>query len=326
MHQLTRRATLQLGGLSALITGRAAMAAPLAVLTLWGPPAGPSIVLAHAIESGALRHVADNVRFRVWRNPDELRAGLTSKTMDLFILPTQVAANLHNRGLGVRLVNVMTNGLLYVVAPHGGPPTLPALKGRSIAIPYRNDMPDLLFRRLLAAHGLSLDADLQVQFTGSPIEALQLLLAGRIETALIPEPAATAAIVRSAASGKTLSRAIDIQQVWGEVTGRSAVLPQAGLGVSASFYEQHPQTVAALRDALIAATASAVANPARAASDAAAMLEMPWPVLEQSVPYSNLVATRAAEARPALEDMFRTLAESDPRIIGGSLPPADFYL
>ncbi len=324
MSQITRRFAL-CGAASVLVAG-SVRAAPLRELTLWGPPAGPSIILAHAIESGTLRHIADNIRFRAWRNPDELRAGLTSRTMDLFILPTQVAANLYNRGLGVRLVNVMTNGLLYVVTGDGILTNLPALKGRNIAVPFRNDMPDLLFRRLLAAHGMSLDSDVNARFTGSPIEAMQLLLTDRIEAALLPEPAATAAIVRAGVAGKNLTRTIDIQQVWAGVTGHGPALPQAGLGVSAPFYEKHPETVAALRDALVAATASVNANPAQAANDAASMLEMPWPVLEKSVPYSNLVALRAADARASLEEMYRTLAEFDAGIIGGALPAVDFYL
>ncbi|GAA4257399.1 hypothetical protein GCM10022293_51980 [Azospirillum formosense] len=72
--------------------------APLPQLTLWGPPAGPSITLVHAIASGLLPPVADKVVFKAWRTPDELRAGLTSGTMQTFVLPTQSAANRHCHG------------------------------------------------------------------------------------------------------------------------------------------------------------------------------------------------------------------------------------
>ncbi|WP_344919336.1 hypothetical protein [Azospirillum formosense] len=36
--------------------------------------------------------------FKAWRTPDELRAGLTSGTMQTFVLPTQSAANRHCHG------------------------------------------------------------------------------------------------------------------------------------------------------------------------------------------------------------------------------------
>jgi NitT/TauT family transport system substrate-binding protein len=58
----------------------------------------------------------------------------------------------------------------------------------------------------------------------------------------------------------------------------------------------------------------------------AAALELPWPIIEQSIPWSNLVCRRAVEARPALEAMFATVAEADASLLGGRLPPAEFYL
>ncbi|CAO3428907.1 ABC transporter substrate-binding protein [Azospirillum doebereinerae] len=334
MPRLTRRATLV--GLAAALAAptlrSATAAAPLSELTLWGPPAGPSITLVHAIASGLTRPVADKVVFKAWRTPDELRAGLTSGTMQAFVLPTQSAANLFNKGLGVRLVNVMTNGLLHLLSadpsltPLVALKGIAALKGRSVAIPFRNDTPELVFRRLLAAERLTPDTDVGLQFAGTPMEAIQLLLTGRADAALLPEPAASAAILRAVQAGKTVSRVLDIQKAWGAATGLGTVLPQAGLGVTDAFLADHAPAVEALHAALVAATASVNADPARAASDAAAPLSLPWPVIEQAIPHSNLVAQRASAAREPLESLFRAVSEFDPRIIGGALPPADFYL
>lgn len=331
MHEITRRATV--AGIAAVLAapaGRAAVAvaAPsrLPELTLWGPPAGPSITLVHAIASGALRSLADTVTFKAWRTPDELRAGLTSGTMRTFVLPTQSAANLFNKGLGVRLVNVLTNGLLHVVSADAALTSVAALKGRTVAIPFRNDTPELIFRRLLAAARLTPDTDVALQFTGTPMEAVQLLLTGRADAALLPEPTAAAAVLRAGQAGKTVSRVIDIQQAWDAATGLGPALPQAGLGVTAAFWESHAPVVEALHAALADAAASANADPARAAGDAAGPLGLPAPVIEASIPHSNLVAVRAGQARPVLEGVFRAVAELDPKIIGGKLPAADFYL
>ncbi|HYG86309.1 MAG TPA: ABC transporter substrate-binding protein [Azospirillum sp.] len=328
MRKITRRALI--AGISATLaapTFRSASAASvLPELTLWGPPAGPSVTLVHAIASGALRSVAEKVTFKAWRSPDELRAGLTSGTMQTFVLPTQSAANLFNKGLGVRLVNVLTNGLLYLVSSDASLTSMVALKGRTIAVPFRNDTPELLFRRLLAAERITPDADLALQFTGTPMEAIQLLIMGRVDAALLPEPAATAAIMKAGQSGKDVSRVIDIQKAWSKATGLDPTLPQAGLGVTTAFLDSHAPVVEALHEALVRATASVNADPARAASDAAAPLGLPWPVIEKAIPHSNLVAIRARQARPTLEAVFQAASEFDPKIIGGKLPAADFYL
>lgn len=311
---------------AAVATGPGRSRADSRQVTVWGPPAGPSITLVHAIASGRLRAIADRVRFRAWRNPDELRAGLTSKTMELFVLPTQVAANLHNRGLGVRLVNVMTNGLLYVVSADDSIAAPSHLRGKTIAVPFRNDTPDILFRHVLAAHGLAVDGDLTVQYTGSPVEAVQLLVAGRLDAALVPEPAASAAIVRAELAGTTVTRVIDVRQAWSVATGSPPILPQAGLGIADAFREHLGPDVELVQEALVEAANSVNANPPGAANDAAAVLKVPWPILEASIPHSNLVATPAREARPALEAMFNAVAAFEPAAIGGRLPPPDFYL
>ena len=101
---LTRRAALAAGAACAASLAlpgfaRGALAAKLPALTLYGPPAGPSIALAHAVASGALSAVAEQADFKVWRNPDEMRAGLTSGTMQALVLPVQVAA----RAAGVEM-------------------------------------------------------------------------------------------------------------------------------------------------------------------------------------------------------------------------------
>jgi len=123
-----------------------------------------------------------------------------------------------------------------------------------------------------------------------------------------------------------MSRVLDVQKAWSAATGLPPVLPQAGLGVTTAFLEAHAPAVEALHAALVRATASVTADPARAAGDAAAPLGLPAPVIAQAIAHSNLVAIRARAARPALEAVFRAVAEADAKIIGGALPAADFYL
>jgi len=327
MSGLSRRAMLVgVAGLAAPALIRRAAATPLAELVLHGPPAGPSITLAHAAATGALAAIADKVSFRAWRNPDEMRAGLTSGTMQVVVMPTNVAANLYNRGFGLKLLNVMTNGLLHVVAADPALTSLAALKGKRLAVPFRNDTPEFVLKRLMQHHGLVAGRDITVDTTGTPIEAIQLLLSGRIDAALVPEPASTAAILRGMTAGRAIHRTIDIQAEWKALTGAGATLPQAGMAVTKVFLDQHPSLIDPLQAALLKANAEVLAGPARAAGHAASALELPWPVIEKAIPYSNLVVERASNARLQLEAMYTLIAEADPAIIGGKLPDAEFYL
>lgn len=293
-------------------------------VTFWGPPATPSVILAQAIESGLLKPIVPNAAFKVWKTPDEMRAGISSGSMAATVVPTYVAANLHNRGIGLRLVNVLTDGLLFVIAPTGTVDGIAGLKGKRVAVPFRNDMPDYVFRRLLAAAGVT-TSELTIEYTGTPMEAVQMLMMGRIDAALLSEPASSAVIAKAATFWKKLERAVDCQQAWTSVAGTTTIA-QAGLAVTDKFAgEIGPSGVAALHGALERALQAVIGNPGAAASASAAALDLPAAMVEKSIPFSRLVVRTASSARADLTGLFDILAKDDPRIIGGKQPGDGFY-
>lgn len=294
-------------------------------LAFYGPPAGPSITLAHAVTRGRFSHLAGEVSFHPWKDPDELRAGLTSGTMQVVILPTQAAASLYNRGLGIRLVNVMTDGLNFVVSADPKIVSVADLAGCRLALPFRNDTPDFLMRRLLRDAEVP-ETAVEIVPAASPVEAVQLLLTGRADAAVLPEPATTMAEMLALQAGRAVHRAIDIQAEWGRITGFGRSVPQAGLGMTDTFRDVHPEALAEIQAVIARAVPEVLSDPAGAAAGVAGMLGMPAPVLARSVPHCALVATPARAARPALEAMFSEIAGHDPRIIGGKLPDDGFYL
>lgn len=325
---VSRRATLSLLGAAAalpLLPGRGA-AQSIQTLALHGPPAGPSVTLAHAVATGRLSALAETTTFTAWRTPDELRAGLTSGEIAVSVVPIQAAANLYNRGFPIRLANTMTDGLLYILSEDQGISTIPDLAGRHIAVPFRGDTPEITFGQLLAHHGLNAETDLQITYAGTPTEAMQLMLAGRVEAALTSEPGTTAGVLRARADGRELRRAIDVQAAWGEMTGAAPVLPQAGLAVTQGFLDDHGAALPDLLAALEAATADVLANPEAAAANATEALGMPAPLLAASIPHANLVARPAAQARADIERMLTGMAGPDMARIGGRLPDDAFYL
>lgn len=328
----TRRGALVSGlsfGASAAIAGcdgRRPGADPTA-LTLWGPPAGPSITLAFAVAEGLTDFLAGTVKVGLWRSPDELRAGLVSGSMEVAVAPLNTVANLYNRGQDVRLLNVMTEGLLYVVSADRRIAGIGDLRGRTLAVPYRRDAPEVVLKRLLSHHRLDPGTDLEIRTTGSPVEAAQLMLTGRVDAALVPEPAASGAVMAARALGRRVARVIDIQAEWRAMSGQAAGgLPQAGLAVTGRYLARNAGRLARLNPVLAAAAAAVRADPARAASIASGPLRMPAPVLEQAVRFSNLTAVAARDARPQVERYFTALNDLDAAILGGKLPDDAFYL
>ncbi len=130
---------------------------------------------------------------------------------------------------------------------------------------------------------------------------------------------------RASLAGKNFTRALDCQKLMAQVTGRPAI-PQAGLVVTDKFVGRYGEpAVAALQAALERAVQAVLRDPQAAAATAAAALELPKPMIERSIPFSNLVVRSASAARADLTALFDVLAKEDPRIIGGRQPDDRFY-
>ncbi|WP_417829771.1 ABC transporter substrate-binding protein [Thalassospira sp.] len=293
---------------------------------IWGPPVGPSIALAHLTESSAIQDAAPGSVFRVWRTPDQMRAGLVSGEMEVTIVPTYTGANLFNRGLPVKMANVMTWGLLYMMSTDKAVTSLSNIGGKTIVMPFRNDMPDLVFRHILGANGMSVDKDVNVIYTATPLEAVQYLLSGRVDTAILPEPLATASILKGLGSSIAVNRVLSLQDEWGRATGRAPFIPQAGAVVIDGLLARKPDFVTTFNAQAARSTDWVNNNPASAGRLAQDYLEIAGPVIEKSIPYSNLRVVSATDARADLEFFFETLARQSPDIIGGKLPADEFYL
>ena len=333
MFTLTRRHML--GGLGAAAGagllpglgggGRAVAAAAGDSLTINAMPATPSVVVAHMIDSDYLAPHIAKAAMKVWRTPDQMRAGVLSGEMTVFGTPSYSCANLRNRGVPVRQMNILTWGLLYVMTREGGITRVEDLAGKSVLLSFRNDAPDLIFRLVLRRAGLDPDKDLTLSYVGTPTEAVQLFLAGRTDIAVLSEPAATAAQMRGMQAGVTAHRAIDLTEAYATLSGRPPGIPQAGLGITDDLLQRRPELVAAIHQGCVESARWVLNNPASAGRLGADYLELQPPIIERSLPHFRLRVTSAAEAREALGHYFSDLMEMSPDIMGGRMPDDDFY-
>lgn len=295
-------------------------------LTMYGPPAGPSVILAHLAGSGGLADLVTDLGFETYRNPDMLRTGFVSGPWELAVAPSYVAANLYNKGVPVRLLNIMTWGLLYVISMDAGVSRFEDLRGETLAMPFKADMPDLVFQHVARTKGMQVGSDYRLNYVADPFQGVQMLLSGRARHAVLPEPAATASLLKGRKSGLRVTRAFGLQEAWGEATGGPAAIPQAGTVVGESLVQELPELPAKLNAALERSTRWVVDNPADAGRLAAAHLGVQAPVIERSIPHSNFRLRAAGGAREEIERFYSILAEASPAIIGGKLPDAAFYL
>ncbi|MFZ5793865.1 MAG: ABC transporter substrate-binding protein [Pseudomonadota bacterium] len=307
--------------------------AKLPKLVLAGPYAAVSNPLIHMVESGALKDMAEVVEFRPWKDPDQLRLlTLDAKSeVDFVAMPTNVAANLYNRGVKLKLINVSTWGVLWLVSREPNLRTLADFKGKEIVMPFRADMPDIVFQTLAEKQGLDIKRDFKLRYVGTPLDAMQMMITRRADHALLAEPAVSVALRKTksfpiSVIAPELYRSVDLQQEWGRVMQRPARIPQAGIVVLGKALNN-----AALIEKFQKAYAASLDWCEKHADECGRLVASRVEMLTaegvaDSVRVDNAAFVTAQEARPELEFFFGVLLAREPNLVGGKLPDADFYL
>jgi NitT/TauT family transport system substrate-binding protein len=252
--------------------------------------------------------------------PDQMRAELAAGRVDVILVPTNVAANLYNRGVDVQFLGVFEMDLMHLVGPPGTQ-GWDGLRGQTVLIPFQGDILDLAFQALAPANGLVIGEDVAVEYAATPPEVLSALLQGRVSFGLLPEPLASVALARAGAEGVPLERIVNVADSWREQFGGELVTPS--FVVTTEFAESHPAVVAALQEELGASLEDVVARSADVAPALAEPAQLPVPVVAEVL--SRLAPEFRVDARDDIESYLSVLAEVSPESVGGQLPPAAIY-
>jgi NitT/TauT family transport system substrate-binding protein len=238
------------------------------------------------------------------------------------ILPPNVAAKIASSGKKIQIAAVLGTGMLSLLTSDPAVRRIEDLRGKTVEVAGQGATPDYVVRRILLAKGLNPGRDLNLSYALAYPEIAQSLIAGRVSTALLPEPFAT-----MARSGKSELRVIgDIQAEWVNAGGRGNY-PMTVLVVDAAFAAANPGAVGTIREAFRASIQWTSSHPAEAGTLVEKHgLGLRAAVARDAIPRSNYVFIPAAEARPSLEALYRIFLEFSPASIGGSLPAEDFYL
>jgi NitT/TauT family transport system substrate-binding protein len=216
-------------------------------------------------------------------------------------------------------------GVLYLWSENESISSWEDLPGKKILIPFRGGLPAQLFFYLAQENGLNPEKDLDIQYTTDFTQAVQLLLAQRGDIALLSEPAGTAAEIQGQSQGKSIREVMNLQQEWGQTTGREPRIPQAGTLAQTALITEYPEIIASVQAELPRAITWVKENPTQAAELGAKYLGLKAKAIEISLDRTPLEMVPAVEAREDLEYWFSRLMEKNPKLLGGELPDAGFY-
>ncbi|PIE72395.1 MAG: ABC transporter substrate-binding protein [Deltaproteobacteria bacterium] len=289
-------------------------------------PFSPLIMpMAHILEEGLLDKVSKKVELVTWNTPDQLRAMLTRGEVDFVSVPSNVAAIFYNKGVNLSLARVSIWGVFYLISNDPSVTSLSQLKGERILVPFRGDQPDLLFQVISQSQGLDPLKDFNIQYVSSPLDVTMSLLAGKVDNALMIEPAAAMALIKAEQKELKFTRVIDVQKEYASAVGNNRGIPNAGVAVLPAAKKKRAvvETFLKAYDQSVQWTNE---NPKEAAELAARHIQgVNAKAFENALKYTDFRSVSGKDAQRDLELMFSRFLEINPKSIGGNLPSQGFY-
>ncbi|NLM37654.1 MAG: ABC transporter substrate-binding protein [Firmicutes bacterium] len=291
---------------------------PINVMVLSGTT---GLSLAKLLEEQPAIAPGVTFNYTVIKSPDQMSAKIIAGEADIAAVPTNQAAILYNRGIPVQLAAITNWGVMYIVGHDTTIATWADLKGKAIGITGKGSTPDLLFRYFLEANGIDPERDVQIQYYASPAELTQLVIAGKVRLATLPEPWITEALARNA----DLSVLLDYQKEWVRLEKRDVSYPQSALVVSSRLAKEKPAVVRAFLKAAADSSAWVVNNPSAAGRLAEKHLFISAVAATEAIPRCNLRFDEASQVQAEIEYFLVKLHSFEPQSIGGKLPDEGFY-
>ena len=174
----------------------------------------------------------EEVTIRNWAGVDVLTSLLLDHEADVAAVPSYVGADPCTKGDDLRLAAITVWGMLYVLGPKEdeGADDMGLLTGRRIGVPPPNDMPDLVFRYLLAQKGIDA-AGIDIVPYPDAQELLNAFVSGQLDWAVCPSAPPLSPSPSPPRPAARWGASSTMQKIWAEVTGSDARFPMAGIAV-----------------------------------------------------------------------------------------------
>lgn len=266
--------------------------------------------------------ITDNaiVEYESLQSTDVLAATLINNEADIAIVPTNLAAVLHSKGVGYKLVGSSIWGVLYVVTSENVS-TVEDLVGREVTLVGRNLTPDAVFRYILTEKGIDPDKDLTLEYFSGNSELAADYISGGSDLAMISEPVLTNVLSKRTDSSVVL----DLQKEWSELTGLNSY-PQASLIISEALIKEQPEFVASFIATYSEAVEWVVANPLKAGEYYESLgLGLNAAIIEKAIPRCNFNFIPVAEGKDAVSKYLDVLYNFNPQLTGGVAPDETLY-
>lgn len=283
---------------------------------------GPSGVgAAKLLADSDAGETANDYAYSILADNTEIVAGLSSGSLDIAAVASNVAANLYNKtNGGIQIAAVSGLGVLYILENGNTVQSMADLKGQTLYATGQGANPEYVLNYLLTENGVD-PAEVDIQWKTAD-EVSAPMVSGEARLCMMPVPAATAIQM----SNPDVREALDLSAEWDGLNNGSH-LTMTCIAVRTAFAQEHPEAVENFLADYAASVEYVKGDPA-AASELVAQygITPKAKIAELAIPKCSLVCiTGKVDMADAIQGYFEVLSAANPDALGGSIPDDGFY-
>ena len=289
------------------------------IITVVAPKSPATIPVLRMMESHCMGENIE-IDLQLYSDMEAMMALASGRDYGILIVPVHTAANLKNKGIDVKMVNVFGWGGMYLSTTDPDCSSWKDLAGKELYVPAKGSVPDIMTQYFLSQNGLVVGEDVEVVYSAHA-EIAQLIASGTIRYAVDAQPFVTANL-KNVDGYRVIS---EFAEDWKQTQGEAYSLPGNCSVVNSEYLSENKNIVLDFNKNFSGAIEWTVENPDEAGVLANTYLNANAELIAAAMPGFCLEYNSAADAGNDVEEYFRVLLELKPESIGGKMPDDSFY-
>ena len=286
------------------------------------PDGLPAIAAAKLIKEKPEIKAGYNVNYTVEKNSESLSTSVMKGEPDIAVVPSNLAAIAFNKNKQYKIAGTVGFGSFYIGSTNENQ-TIDNLKGKEVYNIGKGLTPDIIARTILKDKGIDVDKDINFSYVDGVNELAPIILSGKTQYAVIPEPALSTVQMKN----DKFKVMLDLNEEWKKINNSEFGYPQSTIIVKKELYENNKEFVKAFLDKVKAGIEWAYTDKETLGTYCEEIgISAKKPIIVKALDKSNIKYVDIKDSSKEYKTYFEKLNQFDPKTIGGSIPNDEIFM
>lgn len=286
------------------------------------PDGLPAIAAAKLIKEKPEIKAGYNVNYTVEKNSESLSTSVMKGEPDIAVVPSNLAAIAFNKNKQYKIAGTVGFGSFYIGSTNENQ-TIDNLKGKEVYNIGKGLTPDIIARTILKDKGIDVDKDINFSYVDGVNELAPIILSGKTQYAVIPEPALSTVQMKN----DKFKVMLDLNEEWKKINNSKFGYPQSTIIVKKDLYDNNKEFVKAFLDKVKDGIEWAYTDKETLGTYCEEIgISAKKPIIVKALDKSNIKYVDIKDSSKDYKTYFEKLNQFDPKTIGGSIPNDEIFM